>query len=69
MKEQVHGHHQGNSRVVELKVGLHHGCFDSDHRSPTMVELELGLHQRYSIRRREVFQGGKASDVASLWES
>ena len=29
---------------MELKVGLHHGCLDSDHRSPGVVELVMRLH-------------------------
>ena len=32
--------------MVELEVGLHHGCLDSDHRSPGVVELVMWLHHR-----------------------
>ena len=30
--------------MVELKVGLHHGCSGSDHRSPEVVELVMWLY-------------------------
>ena len=54
--------------MVELKVGLHHGCPGSDHRSPKVVKLvmgldhgsprvmklEAGLYQRCFIREQEV---------------
>ena len=30
--------------MVKLKVGLHHGCSSSDHRSPGVVKLVMGLH-------------------------
>ena len=75
----AHGLHQESPRVVELEVGLHHGCLGSDHRSlgvveldkwlhhgnPRVVKLELGLHQGCLIREHEVSWGGKASDGAS----
>ena len=75
----VHGFHQESPRVVELEVGLHHGCLDGDHgcpeveklviglhhKSPTMVKLEVGLHQGCYIREHEVSRGGQASDEAS----
>ena len=65
--------------MVELEVGLHHGCSGSDHRSPgvvklvmglhhgspRVVKLEVGLHQGCFIREQEVSQGGEASDGAS----
>ena len=64
----VHGLHQKSPRVVELEVGLHHGCPVSDYRSPRVVKpimklhhgspkvmkLEVGLHQRCFIRKQEV---------------
>ena len=31
--------------MVKLEVGLHHRCPGSDHRSPRVVKLEVGLHQ------------------------
>ena len=34
----VHGLHQESPRMVELEVGLHHGCLGSDHRSSGVVE-------------------------------
>ena len=40
----MHGLQQESPRVVELEVGLHHGCPDSDHRSPGVVKLVMGLH-------------------------
>ena len=75
----MHGLHQEGPRVVELEVGLHHGCPGSDHRSPEVVKLvmglhhgsprvvklEIGLHQRCYNRVHEVSWGGKASDGAS----
>ena len=30
--------------MVDLKVGLHYGCLSSDHRSPGVVKLVMGLH-------------------------
>ena len=30
--------------MVKLEVGLHHGCPNSDHRSPGVVKLEVGFH-------------------------
>ena len=79
MVKLMHELYQDGPRMVELEVGLHHGCPSSDHRSPgvvklvmglhhgspTMVKLEVGLHQGCYIREHEVFQGGKASDAAS----
>ena len=64
--------------MVELEVGLRHGCLGSDHRSPRVVKLvfglhhrnsmvvklEVGLHQRCYIREHEVSRGGEASDGA-----
>ena len=64
---------------MELEVGLDHGCPDSDHRSPGVVELvmwlhhgspmvvklEVRLHQGCYIREHEVSWGGEASDWAS----
>ena len=32
-------------RVVELEVGLHHGCPSSSYRSPRVVKLVMGLHR------------------------
>ena len=66
-------------RVVELEVGLHHGCPGSDHRSPgvvklvigldhespRVVKLEVGLHQECFIKEQEVSWGSEASDGAS----
>ena len=68
MVELVFGLHQESPRVVELEVGLHHGCLGGDHRclrvvklvmglhrgSPMVVKLEVGLHQGYYIREHEV---------------
>ena len=65
--------------MVKLEVGLHHGCPGSDHRSPRVVKLvmglhhdspremkrEIGLHQGCFIREQEVSRGGEASDGAS----
>ena len=67
----MHGLHQEGPRVVELEVGLHHGCPSSDHKSPgvvklvmglhhgspTVVKLDVGLQQGYFIREQEVFLG------------
>ena len=75
----VHGLHQESPRVVELKIGLYHGCLDGDHGcpgvvklvmrlhhgSPTVVKLEIGLYQGCYIREHEVSQGSEASDDAS----
>ena len=63
MVKLVQGLYYGSPRVVELEIGLHHGCPDSDHRnpgvvklvmelhhrSPRMVKLEVGLHQRCTL--------------------
>ena len=79
MVKLVHVLHQEGPRVVELKVGLHHGCPCSDcrslgvvklvmrlhHGSPRMVKLEVGFHQRCFIREQKVSRGGEASDGAS----
>ena len=75
----MQGHHQEGPRVVNLEVGLHHGCPSSDYRNPGVVELvmvlhygspkvvklEVGLHQGCFIRKQEVSRDGKASDGAS----
>ena len=75
----VHGLHQESPRVVELEVGLHHGCLGGDHGcpkvvklvmglhrgSPMVVKLEVGLHRGGYIREHEGFRGGEASDGAS----
>ena len=80
MVKLMHGLHQESLRVVELEVGLHHGCLGGDHGcprvvklvmgphrgSPTVVRLEVGLHQGCYIREHEVSQGGEASDGALL---
>ena len=79
MMELVHGLHQESLKVVELEVGLHHGCSNSDHRSsrvvklvmeihhgnPKVVKLEVGLHQGCFIREQVVSWSGKASDGVS----
>ena len=79
MVKLVHGLLQESPRVVELEVGLHHGCLGGDHRSPGVVELvmglyhgspkvvklEVGFHQGCYIREHEVSRGGEASDGAS----
>ena len=79
MVKLVHGLHQESSRVENLEVGPHHGCPNSDHRSPevvklvmglhhespTVVKLEVGFYQGYFIREQEVSRGGEASDGAS----
>ena len=79
MVKLVHGLQQGSPKVVKLKVGLHHGSPDSDHRSskvvklvmglhhgsPKVVKLEVGLHQGCYIKEHEVSWGGEASDGAS----
>ena len=79
MVKLVHGHHQESPRVMELQVGLHHGCIGSDHRSPGVVELVMRLHhgspsvvklvmrlhQGCYIREHEVSWGGEASVGAS----
>ena len=65
--------------MVELEVGLHHGCLSGDHRCPEVVKLvmglhlgslmvvklEVGLHQGCYIKEHEVSRGGEASDGAS----
>ena len=75
----VHGLYQENPRVVELEVGLHHGCLCSDHRSSGVVELMMGLHhgsprvvklvmrlyQGCYMREHEVSRSGEVSDGAS----
>ena len=75
----MHGLHQESPRVVQLEVGLHHGCLSGDHRSPgvvklvmglhhgspRVVKLEVGLHQRCYIKDHEVSWDGEASDGAS----
>ena len=30
--------------VMELKVGLHHGCFNSDHKNSRVVKLVKKIH-------------------------
>ena len=79
MVKLVHGLHQENPRVVDLKVGLHHGYLSGDygcpgvvklvmglhHGSPREVKLEIGLHQGCFIREQEVSRGGEASDAVS----
>ena len=76
---EVMGLHQGSPKVVKLKIGLHHGCSGSDHRSPGVVKLVMGLHhgnptvvkleiwllQGCYIGEHDVFRGGEASDEAS----
>ena len=71
--------HQESPSVVELEVGLHHGCLGGDHGcpevvklvmglhrgSPMVVKLEVGLHQGGYIRKHEVSWGGGANDGAS----
>ena len=66
--------------MVELEIGLHHGCLGSDHRSPGVVELVIWLHdgsprvvkvvmklhQGCYIREHKVSQDGETSDGASL---
>ena len=78
MVKLMHGSHQEDPRVVNLEVGLHHGCLGSNHRSPKVVELmmglhqgsprmvklEVGLHKGCYIRDNEVSRGGEASDRA-----
>ena len=68
MVELMHRLHQESPRIVELEVGLHHGCSGSNHRSlgvvklvmlvhhgsPTVVKLEVGLHQGCFIREQDV---------------
>ena len=75
----VHGLHQESPRVVELEIGLHHGCLSSDHRSPGVVRLVMRLHhgsplvvklvmrllQGCYIRKHEVSWDSKASVEAS----
>ena len=77
--ELVHGLHQESPKVVELELGLHHGCLGSDHRSlgvvklmmrlhhgsPMVVKLEIGLQQGCYIREQEMSRDGKANDRAS----
>ena len=46
MVKLVHEIHQVSQRVVELEVGLHHGCLSCGHRSPGVVELLMWLHHR-----------------------
>ena len=78
MVKLVHGLHQESPRVVELEVGLHHGCLSSNHRSrgmvelvmrlhhesPSMVKLVMRLHQGCYLGEHEVVRGGEASDEA-----
>ena len=79
MVKLVHGLLQESPTVIELEVGLYHGCLGGDHGclgvmklvmglhrgSPTVMKLEVGLHQRCYIREYEVSRGGEASDGAS----
>ena len=79
MVKLVHGLHQESPRVVESEVELHHGCPDSDHKSPGVVELVMWLHhgsprvvklvmklhQGCYIRGHKMSWGGEASDGAS----
>ena len=65
--------------MVELEVGLHHGCLGSDrgcpgmvklvmgfHRgSSTVVKLEVELHQGCYIWEHKMSRGGEASNGAS----
>ena len=44
MVKLVHRLHQEGLRVVELEAGLYHGCPSSDHRSPGVMRLVMGLH-------------------------
>ena len=48
--------------MVMLKVRLHH-------RSPRVVELEVGLHHGCTGSDQDVFQGSEAQDGAWPWES
>ena len=66
--------------MVELEVGLHHGCLGGNHGcprvvklvirlhrgSPMVVKLEVGLDQGCYIREHEVSWDSEASDRASL---
>ena len=45
MVKLVYGLHQEGPRVVELEVGFHHRCPNSNHRSPRVVKLVIGLYQ------------------------
>ena len=79
MVKLMHGLHQESQRVIELEVGLHHGCLGGDHGcfgvvklemglhygNPTVVKLEVGLYQGCYIREHEVSWGGEANDRAS----
>ena len=65
MVKLVHGLHQESPRVVELEVGLHHGCLGNDHRNPGVVELVMRLYQGCYISAYEVSQDGESSDKAS----
>ena len=62
LEVELHHGYPGNDRrspeVVKLVMGLHHG-------NPTLVKLEVGLHQRCFIREQEVSRGGETSDGAS----
>ena len=42
----MHGLHQESPRVVELEIGLHHGCLGCDHKSSGVAELVRWLHHR-----------------------
>ena len=69
---------QESPKVVEVEVGLHHGCLGGDHGCPgvvklvmgihhgssTVVKLEVGLHQGCYIKEHEVSWDGEASDGA-----
>ena len=35
--------HQESPKVVELEVGLHHGCLGGDHGCPEVVKLVMGF--------------------------
>ena len=36
--------HNLHGSIMVLEVELHHGCPDSDHRSPRVVKLVMGLY-------------------------
>ena len=44
MVKVVHGLHQESPRVVELKVGLHHGYLGGDYGCSGVVKLVMRLH-------------------------
>ena len=52
----MHGFHQENPRVVELKVGLYHGCSSNNHWSLEVMKLVMRFYQGCFIREKLCFK-------------